>query len=313
MKRKVIRLNENDIENLVKKIIKESDFDWVGRVPDEVDQDIWMEVSSGLDDATNHGPNHRSWVGSRDYRDLKYILSEYDLDIEDMGEFFTYPPKDNKGDYMGNEQLNNLYDHLVSIGVIDVDEDINESLDFDWVNKVGMSTVDKLTDMLSGSRYYVDVIDGEAVIKEIKEGDVWEFDPNITYSEFLSELLGNVKFNKENPAFTTGFDYQTDLYGYLVPDYVNESFDWVKKTTRPPEEGDRYYMDGSTTNGEIDVDDDLWLDGQYIIVEIESVDESDVSYVVYETNIEDENWNEQWVSYDDVMGLIRTGYWKLYE
>ena len=39
MKKKVIRLNENDIENLVKRIIKEDDFDWVriqmDNTPDE--------------------------------------------------------------------------------------------------------------------------------------------------------------------------------------------------------------------------------------------------------------------------------------
>ena len=126
-------------------------------------------------------------------------------------------------------------------GSIFLYDNLNESNDFDWVKDVEIPLVNKIEDVLSGSRYYIDVIDGEGVIKEIKEGDIWEFDPNISYSEFLEELLDTVKFNKENPHYLGGeFDYQTDLYGYFVPEYINESneFDWVKDVPPKPGVGD---------------------------------------------------------------------------
>ena len=208
------------------------DFDWVEDIPDEVDQDLWMKVSGVIDDKTS-GPSYHRWVNTDGYRKLKSILSEHSLDIEDMEGFFMYPPKNKDGNDITNYQLNDLYKHLVDSGYVYDEDDIYESTDFGWADSIEIPTVDRVREALRGSRYSLDVRDGEATIKELKGDHVWEFDPDITYSQFLEEL-GN--FYKEYSSRFNDFDYTVDLYGYFEDEHLSEStdFGWVDDVKPSP-------------------------------------------------------------------------------
>ena len=79
MKKKVIRLNENDIENLVKKILRESDFDWI----EETSYTEEEEFIINLIDSCEKKPYMNGFLYSKDgenyfYQDDKNKIFYFD-------------------------------------------------------------------------------------------------------------------------------------------------------------------------------------------------------------------------------------------
>lgn len=89
---------------------EEGDFDWIRDSSIDVDTDLWNQVGDILDDMTS-GPS--TFRGER-YRNLGNILEEYNIDIEDMGDFFLYPPTDENGELIPNHVLEELKDDLMN-------------------------------------------------------------------------------------------------------------------------------------------------------------------------------------------------------
>jgi hypothetical protein len=87
-KKKIIRLTESDIENLVKKIIKE-DFEWAQEI--EQAPDVFAKRIDNWDEFVHYGKGTR-WAPA--YRDIgeKY----YDMYVEKYGNFTIYIDKDSK-------------------------------------------------------------------------------------------------------------------------------------------------------------------------------------------------------------------------
>jgi len=123
------------------RFIKES-FDWTDEIPEEIDVDLWMKVTDDIDNEVS-GPYSGS-VSSM-FPKLTKVLSKYNIDIDDMGSFFMYPPdgpKDMDGNHITNYQLIELQKDLIRIGISltpeqerDLNlESVNES-DFDWASE----------------------------------------------------------------------------------------------------------------------------------------------------------------------------------
>jgi ADP-ribose pyrophosphatase YjhB (NUDIX family) len=121
----------------------EENFEWTEDIPSEIDVDLWEKVTGDIDNEVS-GP----WSGNirNTFSDLADILDEYNIDIEDMGNFFMYPPdgpKDKDGNDITNYQLRSLHQDLMDLGISltpeqerDLNlESVNES-DFDWVSDI---------------------------------------------------------------------------------------------------------------------------------------------------------------------------------
>jgi len=115
---------------------EDNDFGWAGNVSSEPDFDIWEKVTNIIDNEVSQGPNYDSWVGSNSYNELDNILSRYEIDIDDMGDFFTFPPKNKNGVEINHYQIQEILDDLLFNGYDDPNDDyMLESynpFDFGW-------------------------------------------------------------------------------------------------------------------------------------------------------------------------------------
>lgn len=116
------------------------DFEWVNDIPSEVDFDTWDKIANIIDNELSQGPGYDFWVGSDSYETLKDILGNYNLDIDNMEDFFQFPPQDRFGNYFTTYKINELKDDLGQNG-FDDPEDIFESTikesEFNWVDDIG--------------------------------------------------------------------------------------------------------------------------------------------------------------------------------
>lgn len=130
-------------EGVERQVGLEESFEWTDEIPEEVDVDLWEKIADDIDNEVS-GP----WGGHiRDrFGGLASVLDRYNIDIEDMGDFFMYPPdgpKDMDGNDITNYQLMELQKDLIRIGVSLTPEQerelnlesVNES-DFDWTSEV---------------------------------------------------------------------------------------------------------------------------------------------------------------------------------
>lgn len=115
---------------------EDNDFGWAGNVPSEPDFDIWEKVTNIIDNEVSQGPNYDSWVGSNSYNELDNILSRYEIDIDDMGDFFTFPPKNKNGLDINHYQIQEILDDLLFNGYEDSNDDYMlesyDPFDFGW-------------------------------------------------------------------------------------------------------------------------------------------------------------------------------------
>ncbi len=117
------------------------DFDWTEDIPSEVDFDDWSLVADIIDEETSQGPTYHRWVGSESYNNLKSVLNDYDLDIDDTGDFFQYPPQDRFGNYFTTYKINELKDDLNQNGFGDSDDLFEDVIreDFEWAKNIKAS------------------------------------------------------------------------------------------------------------------------------------------------------------------------------
>lgn len=115
---------------------EDNDFGWTENVPSEPDFDIWEKVTNIIDNEVSQGPNYDSWVGSNSYNELDNILSRYEIDIDDMGDFFTFPPKNKNGVDINHYQIQEILDDLLFNGYEDPNDDYMlesyDPFDFGW-------------------------------------------------------------------------------------------------------------------------------------------------------------------------------------
>jgi len=118
------------------KLNEDNDFGWTENVPSEPDFDIWEKVANIIDNEVSQGPNYDSWVGSNSYNELDNILSRYEIDIDDMGDFFTFPPKNKNGVDINHYQIQEILDDLLFNGYEDPNDDYMlesyDPFDFGW-------------------------------------------------------------------------------------------------------------------------------------------------------------------------------------
>lgn len=135
---KAITLNKSDVTPLGES------FEWTESIPDEIDFDLWDKVSGDIDNEVST-PSSFSEL-SRTYPDLTKVLDRYNIDIDNMGDFFIPPPngvRDKNGNHVTNYQLHKLHTDLMTIGVSLTPEQernlnlesVNES-DFDWTESI---------------------------------------------------------------------------------------------------------------------------------------------------------------------------------
>ena len=148
---KSLVLVEDAFSNMsIGELLTESDdFEWVGEIPDEVDFDLWLSVSGYIDDELS-GPPMDIIRGRPKFKQLRSILEDFDLDIEDLSDFFEFPPTLKNGEPMDNDELINLKKRLVDGGFIYEGDDLYESVgdDFEWVENRTL-TKNSLIDILS--------------------------------------------------------------------------------------------------------------------------------------------------------------------
>jgi len=112
-------------------INESNDFEWIDDIHGEVEFELWEKVTTIINDLV-YGP---SSFQSASTRKLASILLNYDIDIDDMGEFFIFPPKDFNGNEITQHQFTEINDELTDNGFVDdYDGDITESSEFDWVD-----------------------------------------------------------------------------------------------------------------------------------------------------------------------------------
>ena len=112
-------------------INESNDFEWTDDIPGEVEFGLWEKITTIIDDLVS-GPS--SFKSARTIK-LAAILLNYDIDVDDMGEFFSFPPKDFNGNEITQYQFIEISDELTDNGFgDDYDGDITESSEFDWVN-----------------------------------------------------------------------------------------------------------------------------------------------------------------------------------
>lgn len=245
------------------------DFDWAEDIPSEVDFDTWSLVADIIDEETSQGPAYHRWVGSESYNNLKSVLNDYGLDIDDMGDFFQYPPQDRFGNYFTTYKINELKDDLNQNGFGDP-EDIFESNitegEFDWVGDIeslderGFYVGDEFidTDDVEPIKYTIKNIVNNKVLltwfSPYDNQDV-EYVDNLSrlesrledgFIKFTNELnenfdwisdikagetLGNIKLNNFE-GYNVG-DKITVTGGVFVEDYDGERDNWIWLNQEP--------------------------------------------------------------------------------
>lgn len=121
----------------------EESFEWTDDIPDEIDFDLWEKLATDIDNEVS-GP-HSGNLRQR-FPNLTKVLRKYNIDIEDMGEFFMAPPdgaRDKDGNHITNHQLVELQKDLIRIGVslsFEEERELNlESIsesDFEWTKSI---------------------------------------------------------------------------------------------------------------------------------------------------------------------------------
>jgi hypothetical protein len=93
-------------------INESNDFEWTDDIPGEVEIGLWEKITTIIDDLVS-GPS--SFKSVRTIK-LAAILLNYDIDIDDMGEFFIFPPKDFNGNEITQYQFIEINDELTDNG-----------------------------------------------------------------------------------------------------------------------------------------------------------------------------------------------------
>ena len=119
------------------------------------------------------------------------------------------------------------------------------------------------------------------------EEDIWE-----RYIEIIKDKIKNNNLDESNDL---------DWIDDIEPDVLTA--------------GTFIFIDGSS---DTDNRKHGFVDGEYIILEIISVDDDIVSYITSDTNVEDEDEIESigetdWTEYSNAVILVNNGYWKLWD
>jgi ADP-ribose pyrophosphatase YjhB (NUDIX family) len=120
----------------------EESFEWTEDIPGEIDEELWHKIADDIDNTVSgpHSGNMRQL-----FPNLTKVLRKYNIDIDDMGEFFMFPPdgaRDKDGNHITNHQLVELQKDLIRIGVSLTPEQERE-LNLESVNESDLNWVDE--------------------------------------------------------------------------------------------------------------------------------------------------------------------------
>ena len=235
MKKKVIRLNENDIENLVKRIIKEGDFDWVKTqmdyTPDEPEFLALAECygKEVLYDIEGTDESHYGMTVYENRDGEKYAVHPED-DMDDiMFEYYgqVYDDVGTEGWNVDVEQfhtMSNTDARMLASDLTDADVD-GYSDDDDVLSEVGNMTkyielqekIDELNDKKYELEDKIDGVDGDELAEVYEE------------IEELDDLINDYESDMSNLIEDSYNEFRESQYGYHYDQLISDPIEYLTR------------------------------------------------------------------------------------